>query len=292
MTGNWIWVDTPQKRRQASEDISAAPEVAIDTEYDSLRYFRDKLCLIQIGTEERTYLFDPLDKKLEFSFLGKICRSPAQVKILHAGDNDIRILKRDYGFEFRNVFDTQRAASLLGSELLALSTVIETYLGISLNKTKRLQRSRWENRPLTEEQIEYAVRDTSFLIDLYRIMKPEIASRGLEAQARKAFTAVSQARWNEKAFDERSLRGIKGYQDLQDLQKRRLKALYRWRFERARETNTPRFMILSDQNLLDIARSGVESVRTLEELCGLTNQKAEVYGPEIMEVLEELSGGR
>jgi ribonuclease D len=290
MTGNWIWVDTPQKRKQASEDISAAPEVAIDTEYDSLRYFRDKLCLIQVGTEERTYLFDPLDRKLEFSFLGKICRSPAQVKILHAGDNDIRILKRDYGFEFRNVFDTQRAASLLGSELLALSTVIETYLGVSLNKTKRLQRSRWENRPLTEEQIEYAVRDTSFLIDLYRKMKPEIAGRGLEDQARKAFAAVSQARWSEKAFDERSLRGIKGYQDLEDLQKRRLRALHRWRFERARETNTPRFMILSDQNLLDIARSGLPSARALEGLCGLTNQKAELIGPEIIDVLEELSG--
>lgn len=292
MTGNWVWVDTPQKRRQALEDISGAPEVAMDTEYDSLRYFRDKLCLIQVGTEERTYLFDPLDRKFDFSFLGKICKSPAQVKILHAGDNDIRILKRDYGFEFKNVFDTQRAASLLGSELLALSTVIETYLGVSLNKTKRLQRSRWENRPLTEEQIQYAVRDTAYLIALYRRMKPEIVGRGLEEQARKAFAAVASARWSEKAFDERSLRGIKGYQDLEDLQKRRLRALYRWRFERARETNTPRFMILSDQNLLDIARTGAGSIRSLEELCGLTSQKAEAYGPEILDVLEDLSADR
>ncbi len=292
MTGNWLWVDTPQKRRQALEDISGAPEVAMDTEYDSLRYFRDKLCLIQVGTEARTYLFDPLDGKFDFSFLGRICKNPAQVKILHAGDNDIRILKRDYGFEFKNVFDTQRAASLLGSELLALSTVIETYLGVSLNKTKRLQRSRWENRPLTEEQIQYAVRDTAYLIALYRRMKPEIASRGLEEQARKAFTAVASARWSEKAFDERSLRGIKGYQDLEDLQKRRLRALYRWRFERARETNTPRFMILSDQNLLEIARTGASSIRALEELCGLTSQKAELYGPEILEVLEDLSADR
>jgi len=291
MTSNWTWVDTPQKRKQASEDISDAPEVAIDTEYDSLRYFRDKLCLIQVGTEERTYLFDPLNKMLDFTFLGKIFRSAAQVKILHAGDNDVRILKRDYGFEFRNVFDTQRAASLLGSELLALSTVIEAYLGVSLNKTKRLQRSRWENRPLTEEQINYAVRDTSFLIELYRKMKPEIVSRGLENQAKKAFAAISSARWSEKAFDERSLRGIRGYQDLEDVQRGRLKALYRWRFEKARVTNTARFMILSDQDLLDIARSGVKSIRTLEKICGLTNQKAELFGPEILEVLEDLSEG-
>jgi ribonuclease D len=289
MTNNWLWVDTPPKRQEASEDISKAPEIAIDTEYDSLRYFRDKLCLIQVGIEDRTYLFDPLNRTLDFAFLGKIFRNPAQVKILHAGDNDIRILKRDYGFEFRNIFDTQRAASLLGAELLALSTVIEAYLGVPLNKTKRLQRSRWENRPLTEEQIDYAVRDTSFLIDLYRKMKPEIHGRGLEDQARKAFTAVSSARWSEKAFDERSLRGIKGYEDLEDVERGRLKALYRWRFEKAKVTNTARFMILSDQNLLDIARSDVKSIRTLEKLCGLTNQKAELLGPEILEIMEVLS---
>lgn len=289
MTHNWLWVDTPPKRQEALENITNAPEIAIDTEYDSLRYFRDKLCLIQVGTEDRTYLFDPLNRTLDFTFLGKIFKSSAHVKILHAGDNDVRILKRDYGFEFRNVFDTQRAAALLGSELLALSTVIEAYLGVSLNKTKRLQRSRWENRPLTNEQIDYAVRDTAFLIDLYRKMKSEIANRRLEDQARKAFTAVSSARWSEKAFDERSLRGIKGYQDLDDVQRGRLKALYRWRFEKAKMTNTARFMILSDQNLLDIATSGVKSVRTLEKLCGLTNQKAELLGPEILEILEDLS---
>ncbi|HOD35959.1 MAG TPA: ribonuclease D [Syntrophales bacterium] len=289
MTHNWLWVDTSQKRQEALEDVSNAPEIAIDTEYDSLRYFRDKLCLLQVGTGDRTYLFDPLNRGLDFTFLGKIFRSSAHVKVLHAGDNDVRILKRDYGFEFRNVFDTQRAAALLGSDLLALSTVIESYLGVSLNKAKRLQRSRWENRPLTEEQIDYAVRDTAFLIDLYRKMKPEIVSRGLEDQARRAFTAVCSARWNEKAFDERSLRGIKGYQDLEDAQRGRLKALYRWRFEKAKITNTARFMILSDQNLLDIATSDVKSVRTLERLCGLTNQKAELIGPEILEILEELS---
>lgn len=236
-----------------------------------------------------TYLFDPLNRTLDFTFLGRIFRSSAQVKILHAGDNDVRILKRDYGFEFKNVFDTQRAAALLGSELLALSTVIEAYLGVSLNKTKRLQRSRWENRPLTEEQIDYAVRDTAFLIDLYRKMKTVIVSRGLEDQARKSFAAVSSARWSEKAFDERSLRGMKGYQDLDDVQRERLKALYRWRFDKAKVTNTARFMILSDQNLLDIATSDVKSVQTLEKLCGLANQKAELLGPEILEILEDLS---
>ncbi len=57
----WIWVDTPKKRQEAGRDIASSPWIALDTEYDSFRYFRDKLCLIQVKTPSMTYLVDPLD---------------------------------------------------------------------------------------------------------------------------------------------------------------------------------------------------------------------------------------
>jgi len=103
----WTWVDTLVKRRYAEKEIKASPVLCIDTEYDSFRYFRDKLCLIQIKAEKRTYLFDPLND-LDISFLAEPFANSAILKILHAGDNDIRLLKRDYGFAFKNIFDTHR----------------------------------------------------------------------------------------------------------------------------------------------------------------------------------------
>ena len=285
MKGKWLWVDARQKLSKVREDIENAGVIAIDTEYDSFRYFREKLCLLQIGTEQRIYLFDPLDAALDLAFLGRVFASPDQVKVIHAGDNDIRILNRDYGFEFANVFDTHRAASLLGSNHLSLSSVIEQYLGVRLEKPKKMQRSRWEKRPLTEEQLSYAVEDTQHLIPLYRRLNAEIEAKGLQWQAARAFEGIAAVRWAEKKFNLRGYRGIPGYDTLPSEQKRRLRDLYRWRFRKAKETNMARFMILSDQDLFDIAKTDSVSLEGLVRNGGLSPKKAKTYGSEILSIL-------
>src|SRR3990172_8077272 len=88
----WLVVDTPAKATASAEDIGSSKVIGMDTEYDSLRYFREKLCLLQVKAEKRTYIFDPLGD-LDISFLGEYFASPALCKVMHAGDNDIRILK-------------------------------------------------------------------------------------------------------------------------------------------------------------------------------------------------------
>ena len=285
MKGKWLWVDGRQKLSRVRDDIEGAPVVAIDTEYDSFRYFREKLCLLQIGTEQRIYLIDPLDTATDLSFLGGVFANPDRVKVIHAGDNDIRILNRDYGFEFANVFDTHRAAALLGSNHLSLSSVIEQYLGVRLEKPKKMQRSRWEKRPLTEEQLHYAVEDTRHLIPLYRRLNAEIEAKGLQWQAARAFEGIAAVRWAEKKFNLRGYRGIPGYDTLPAEKKRRLRDLYRWRFRKAQETNTARFMILSDQDLFDIARTDSLSLEGMIRDGGLSPKKAKIYGSEILRIL-------
>jgi ribonuclease D len=285
MKGKWLWVDTRQKMPKVREEIEKSPVIAIDTEYDSFRYFREKLCLLQIGTEQRIYLIDPLETSMDLSFLGRAFANPHQVKVIHAGDNDIRILNRDYGFEFNNVFDTHRAASLLGSNHLSLSSVIEQYLGLRLEKPKKMQRSRWEKRPLTEDQLNYAAEDTQHLIPLYRRLNAEIEAKGLQWQAARAFEGIAAVRWAEKKFNLRGYRGIPGYETLSAEKKRRLRELYRWRFRKAQETNMARFMILSDQDLFDIARTDSVSLDGLIRNGGLSPKKASTYGSEIMKIL-------
>jgi len=112
MNANWLLVDTPETVRLAAEHLRKASLLGIDTEYDSFRYFREKLCLIQIYAPETTYVLDATTD-LDFSFLARPFKSKSVVKILHAADNDIRLLKRDYGFEFQNIFDTHRAGMIL-----------------------------------------------------------------------------------------------------------------------------------------------------------------------------------
>ncbi len=284
MTNQWVWIDTSTKMDEAEEDISSSSIICVDTEYDSFRYFREVLCLIQIEADKRTYLFDPLGS-LSFSFLGKIFADPAILKVMHAGDNDIRILKRDYRFEFKNIFDTHRAASILGCHFLSLSALISQYLGIELKKDKKMQRSKWETRPLTEEQIHYAVQDTAYLKDLYRRLEYEIQHVGFKKKAAKAFDDIAGVTWSEKSLNPRGYKNINGYESLTANQKHYLMNLYRWRFQKAKETNRARFRVLSDQILVDLAKTEASTIEMLELTGILSPEKISLYGPEIIKAV-------
>ncbi len=288
MNNQWVWIDTQARMDEAKENIGNASIVCVDTEYDSFRYFREVLCLIQIDAGGRTYLFDPLGS-LDFFFLGKIFTDPAILKIMHAGDNDIRLLKRDYGFEFKNIFDTHQAASILGCHNLSLSTLISQYLDMELKKDKKMQRSKWETRPLTEEQIHYAVEDTAHLTALYRRLESEIQLKSLKRKAARAFDKIAAVTWNEKLFNPQACNGIKGYDSLSAHQKHHLLNLYRWRFQKAKKTNMARFRILPDQALLDLAISEASSMEMLRKTGTLSPEKIRLYGREI---IETISGGR
>ena len=285
MTGDWVWIDDRQKVECAQRDISSSSVIAVDTEYDSFRYFREKLCLIQIKSGHQTYLFDPLEN-IDFSFLGDVFADARITKIMHAGDNDVRILKRDYGFFFKNIFDTYRAASLLGCQYLSLSNVVYHYLGIPLEKSKKMQRSQWETRPLTEEQLRYAVMDTKHLVELYKVLDEALAQHGLKEKAYECFTSVETTRWTEKTLDQYGFLKIRGAEELNDEQLRRLESLFFWRFEKARQTNRARFMILPDTTLIDLSRISFDTLSSLTASGILSPQKIRDFGKEILETLE------
>jgi len=277
-------VDNPQKLEAAQGDMPGARYIGIDTEYDSFRYFREKLCLIQVCTESRVYLFDPfLD--MDISFLGDVFINPSIVKIIHACDNDIRLLNRDYGFRFRNIFDTYRAASILGVKALSLTSIVSECLGVELKKPKKIQRSRWDIRPLTDEQLNYAALDTRYLPDLFFHLKEGLINNKLEEAAEDIFHKMAGVKWSEKTFNPEGFSRLEGYDDLEDFQKRRLKDLYRWRFETAKGTNTAVFLVLSDRNIMDLSRGNGQTIESLSETGIISTAKLKKFGPQIIKIL-------
>ncbi|HUH65930.1 MAG TPA: ribonuclease D [Syntrophales bacterium] len=286
MNDGWLWIDAQANLDEARRLIYDAQIVSVDTEYDSFRYFRDVLCLIQITVRGRTCLFDPLGHA-DFSFLGSVFADRAVLKVMHAGDNDVRLLKRNYSFGFANIFDTHQAASILGCRNLALSTLTNQFLGVELKKDKKMQRSRWDTRPLTEEQIRYAVEDTAHLESLYSVLDAELQARDLRKKARAAFERIAAVTWSEKVFNPQACKGINGYLSLSAAQQRAMINLCRWRFEKAKKTNIARFRILTDQNLVELARSGASSLEMLLEAGILSPERISRYGREIVEAVNE-----
>lgn len=283
MNTNWLLVNTPETARLAAEHLRKASVLGIDTEYDSFRYFREKLCLIQIYAPTTTYVLDAM-ADLDLSFLARLFKSKSIVKILHAADNDIRLLKRDYGFEFQNIFDTHRAAMLLGFRQLSLDKMIKEFLDVDLKKSKKMQRSRWDHRPLTEEQLEYAVQDVTLLPALYEKQRTGLREQGLESLAREAFAKIACASWQERTFDRHGYSKIKGYYALAREQKELIKKLYIWRFEQAREANCAVFMFLPDEKLAKL----VQKKESLQDI--LSPEKYRRYRSEIEKILQLEAG--
>ncbi|PKN10894.1 MAG: hypothetical protein CVU70_01675 [Deltaproteobacteria bacterium HGW-Deltaproteobacteria-5] len=279
MNTNWLLVNSPETAKRAAEHMRQASILGIDTEYDSFRYFREKLCLIQIYATPTTYVFD-VTADLDLSFLAKSFKSKSVVKILHAADNDIRLLKRDYGFAFQNIFDTHRAAMLLGFRQLSLEKMIKEFLGVELKKSKKMQRSRWDQRPLTDEQLAYAVQDVTLLPALYEKQRAELRDKGLEKAADEAFAKIAAASWQERIFDRRGYSKIKGYYALAREQKELIKKLYAWRFEHAREANCAVFMFLPDEKLAEM----VLNRDHLQEI--LSPEKYRRYGSDLERILD------
>ncbi|HDQ04935.1 MAG TPA: ribonuclease D [Deltaproteobacteria bacterium] len=282
MITKWLLVNTSKKMARAVEDIEKSFLLGMDTEYDSFRYFRAKLCLVQINAGDTTYIFDPLGD-FDLSFLGKYFAERRKLKILHAADNDIRLLKRDYSFDFVNIFDTHRAALLLGFKELSLEKIIAEFTGIELKKSKKMQRSRWDNRPLSDEQLAYAAQDVAHLSSLYKKQMEKLKKSGLEHVAQEAFARIAAAQWQDKKIDRQGHTKIKGYRDLNQEQKDLLKKLYVWRFRRAEKINRPLFMFLSDRSLVSLA----QDKESIEEY--LSADKIKLYGEEIRKIVEEHS---
>ena len=278
----WTLVDAPAPLAEAETAIRNEVIVALDTEYDSFRCFHDKLCLIQVQTAEHTWLIDPL-AGLDLAFLGDILNDPNILKIFHAGDNDIRILKRDFAFAFRNIFDTHRAASLLGCRHLSLATLLDSYLGVVL--VKKMQRSRWDLRPLTEEQLDYAALDTAHLFDLYKRLAGELREKGREAEAQRIFAGMTEVVWREKTLDTLAHRKAPGYGQLTAEQKDRLRRLFRWRFEKGQTLDRAPFMILNDRQLVDLAKLEASPLGAAAVAAVLSPEAARRFGHELLTLL-------
>ncbi|MBM3502207.1 MAG: ribonuclease D, partial [Armatimonadetes bacterium] len=205
------------------EALHAAPRLAVDIEADSLYHYFDKVCLIQISTDESTFVLDPLAVEQVLP-LGAIFASERVETVFHAASYDTFCLGRDYGFTFARIFDTHVAAQLLGFVQLGLGALLEALMDVT--HSKRRQRDDWSRRPLDPEQLEYAANDTRHLLGLRDLLERHLEVKGRLGWAREEFAAAAAAFPQEKIFDPEGFRRIKGSRDLSLSEFAALRALY------------------------------------------------------------------
>jgi len=166
-------IDTQEKLAAFLPLVKSAAWLALDTEADSLHAYPEKVCLIQISTTADDYLLDPL---ANIDLAPLLQTLAGRELIFHAADYDLRLLRKHHDFIPSSIFDTMLAARLLGERQFGLSSLVEKFLGVKLDKGS--QKADWARRPLTEKMIVYARNDTHYLKPLEEKLRAELQAKG------------------------------------------------------------------------------------------------------------------
>jgi ribonuclease D len=289
-----ILVYSPKSYAQMLTHLRQHQLVALDTESDSLYRYYPKICLIQLSVGLRDdnsdpagivdYLVDPL-RLNDLSALGEALASPGIEVIMHAAENDMLLLYRNFGFTFPKIFDTQLAARILGWKQVGLAAILEAQFGIVSDK--RMQRTNWGKRPLTPEQISYAQMDTHYLPVLRDRLIAELQGRRRWEEALNAFAQLSRIDYSTRPVEERTFWSMKSVRDVPADRLNVLEALWQWREAEARHQNRPPFKVVGDLALLEIAKQMPADQNALRHIPDLGASQVERYGAVLLKTLME-----
>ena len=265
-------------------DLSAQPRLAVDTESNSLHAYQEQVCLIQFTTPQKDYVIDPLALD-DLSALGPIFSNPNVEKIFHAAEYDLICLRRDFGFQFANLFDTMHAARVLGYPFVGLDNLLAEKFQFEMDK--RHQKADWAVRPLTPAQLDYARLDTHFLFDLRDVLANELREKDRLQIALEDFTRACNV---EIQKEKEKLNGAswKRFSMRKDVTPRELTVLSELCVARdriAERMNRPVFKVISDSLLLDIARNLPEKDVDLSGL-GLSGKQIRLWGSEVLDAVK------
>ncbi|MCL4530727.1 MAG: HRDC domain-containing protein [Chloroflexi bacterium] len=277
-----VLVQTVKEFEKLVLDLNGQTRIAVDTESNSLHAYRERVCLIQFSTPETDYILDP------FAFdnldaLAPIFANPRIEKIFHALEYDVICLRRDYGFEFCNLFDTMQAGRILGRKLAGLDRLLEDKFGVKVNK--RFQKADWAVRPLSRDLLLYARLDTHYLIPLRDLLKAELEAKGLWPLAQEDFRMGCAPNGSKPRVESPYWTRFSARRDLTLRDLTVLNELAAFREQMAAQLDRPTFKVLSDDRLIAIAKAKPVSAEDLQNV-GLTSRQMQYWGTQILSAVK------
>jgi ribonuclease D len=289
------YLDAPAAADAFLAEIAATRDLALDTEAASFHRFTDRVYLLQVtarapGTgaagptraEERSAVIDPLAAG-PLAALGRLAEDPAVETVFHDADYDLRLLRQDYGWQVRGLFDTRVAAQLLGERAFGLAALLEKEFGVKLDK--RHQRADWSMRPLTPDMLDYAAQDTIWLLRLRDRLRERLAQRGRLGWAEEEFRRLEGVQWGADASEDAYLR-VKGARDLTRRELALLRELVQWRDGVARELDRATFRVAANDVLMEVARVAPRTREALGAIKGVPRGSLDARTGEMLAAVE------
>jgi ribonuclease D len=264
-----------------------AGRLGIDTEFMGEGRYRALLCLVQVAVEEadavRVVVLDPLTDAFDPSPLAAVLADPDVEVVLHAGRQDVALLRRAWRTDVRCIFDTQVAAGFAGLRAqLGYEALLHEMVGLRLTKSASF--TRWDARPLSTEQLAYAREDVLHLLELADALQRTLTGRGRLEWAREECRAL------ESASDEREPKAVFNrlprVNSLDPGQRAVAFELVSWRDATAREADRPVPSVLPDAPLVEIAKRRPSSLERLAQTRGLNDGTLRRRGQAILAAVE------
>jgi ribonuclease D len=294
-----------------AEAARAAGRLAVDTEFMSEGRYRPLLCLVGVavpdpagGPAPLVALVDPLAGELDPAPLAEVLADPEVEVVLHAGRQDVALLRRAWATEVRGVFDTQVAAGFAGfGAQTSYGGLLADALGRRVAKSASF--TRWDARPLTAEQLSYARDDVAHLLPLSDALQERLRATGRLEWARE------ECRRLEEASDERdpdsAYQRLPRVGALSPVARAVARELAAWRERTAAAEDRPVGSVLADASLVEVAKRQPADLAGLEKIRGIQpstlrrraeailtavhrGQAAEPIPPEPAERLEQVPG--
>ena len=169
-------ITTTAELRAFCDKIKAQPFVAVDTEFMRETTYWPKLCLIQAAAPTAEACIDPLSEELDLEPFLEIMRDERVLKVFHAARQDVEIFNNLNAMP-KPLFDTQVAGMAAGfGEQIAYDALVRQMLKIELDKSSRF--TDWARRPLSDNQLTYALADVTHLATLFPMLRERLEREG------------------------------------------------------------------------------------------------------------------
>lgn len=245
-------INTTEQLNQFCEEIADSRIIGFDTEFVSEDTYRPLLCLIQVAAGDRLAIIDPVSVGDTGPFWN-LLTEPDRTVIAHAAREEARFCYRFTGKPIAGLFDTQLAAGFVGMEYPAsLGNLVQRMVNKTLPKGET--RTNWYRRPLTEDQIVYALHDVTDLLEMHRKLLK--MARDLD---RQSWLEEEVAVFQQKVIDaetRENWRRVSGASGLNPRQLETVRQLWLWRESRARELDRLPKRVLRDDLLIELAKRG------------------------------------
>jgi len=261
-----------------------AGRLAFDTEFIRDDTYEAELCLVQVATGGEVVLIDPT-AGMDLSPFWDLVTDASVTTVVHAGKEDFEVCLRTTGRPPRRVFDVQIAAGFVGLGYpLSLGRLVNLVLHRRIAKGQTL--TDWLRRPLTEEQLGYAVEDVAHLPTLHERLAQRLKELGRTAWAEEEFAVYEDGALYRRPVEQRLLR-LKGTKQLDGLGLLILARLIEWRDRWAQTRNRPARALMRDDVLVTIAKRRPRRAAELQVLRGFHQSRKTRIVDEILEIVRQ-----